>query len=131
MSDKKNAKVWALALVAAAIVAVVAALCLYFRQNEPGEGAQAPSRLEDPVYLAQLEEVRQEQKVIQNDVVRAQSALDAAEAAQAGEEELAKLREARDLAVKNFTDNRKKAREIVRARILQEVENDNLKTKGK
>ena len=126
--DGKTAPKWLIpAVIGAALLAVAAALYLCFRgaaEPEPARPADAYdtryARMHDPVYLKELDAIRQEQKGIARLLAEAQAALEAAK--EKGEDSAefraaqAKMAAAKDA----FQKNRIKAQTLVRDRIERE-----------
>ena len=122
-----------MAIVAASAVVVVLALVLASGgSKEPAAPATeaAPqaaagdpvvNRMQDPVYLAKLDEQAKGQKSAVKAVHLAKRAYEEAKAAGAGEEELAKLQKAVDAAYQQLDANHKKSQQIVAEQLRKQA----------
>ena len=115
-----------------ATVALAAALgllggCTGGCSPEP-EAQPAPSavqaRMQDPAYVAKLDQQRQEMYAAMDVMAKAQEALDAAKASEAPAEEIARLEAALKAAEDALVANQKKSQAIVRDQIRKALAED-------
>ena len=91
--------------------------------------AEPTTRLQDPVYVQKLDVERDEQKRIQNDLEAVRQALEAltTEDPELAGERAKELAARRDALLEEFGESRQRASATVRARILQDLNNEKQK----
>ncbi len=120
------------ALVLGVILLIASAIAAYLiirgklTEPAPAEPEERPSRLEDPVYRAQLGEQQKGQREIFAERARIQAELDAAlvEDPDGTGEKVRKLRAELDANVEALKANREQTMAIVRQKVLSEAATD-------
>ena len=96
--------------------------------QEPEAAQPAPSavqtRMQDPAYVAKLDQQRQEMYAAMDVMAKAQEALNAAKASEAPAEEIARLEAALKAAEDALVTNQKKSQAIVRDQIHKALAED-------
>jgi len=132
MTNKtKKTLAWVLALAVLALAGAVVAYMLLRGGSAAPEQADPYdtkySRMHDPAYLKQLDELREEQRQVAVKLSAAKAALDAAKEKGEDSPEYKSAQQALEAAKSDFLKNRAKAQLTVRERIMQE--NDAIKAK--
>lgn len=136
MDKRKKICIWAVLaglVLTAAIAAIVVCVCSAVDgKGSQEEQPQATPRMEDPVYVAQLDALAKRQKTVLTRVAAAKAALKAEESAETPDEtKLQSLRAEAEAAGRELEEYRKEADATVRGRIMKEVEEFNRKGSNK
>lgn len=128
MNKRKTLTLVVLGALLALAGAVVAYILLRGESAAPADPYDTKySRMHDPAYIKQLDELREEQRQMAVKLSDAKAALDAAKAKGEDSPEYKAALQAMETAKSDFLKNRAKAQSAVRERIMQE--NDAIKAK--
>lgn len=122
MTSKKKTLTWvAVAVLLAAAGAVIAYILLRGGSAAPADPYDTKySRMHDPEYIEQLDELREEQRQVAVKLSAAKAALDAAKAKGEDSPEYKAALQEMEVAKSDFLKNRAKAQMTVRERIVRE-----------